>query len=118
MLEGILTLLTLQLIGELISRFFQLPVPGPVLGMMLLAVTLLVHQRVPAGLRSFAEGLLKHLPFLFVPAGVGLMLHMELLKREGLLILIALIGSSTLAIVITALLFKTLANLKGRQPHE
>lgn len=102
MLAGFIILLSCQLIGELIVRGLDLPFPSPVVGMVLLLLGLIVYGRVPDGLRQVSEGLLKHLALLFVPAGVGLMVHFQLIAQDWLSILLALLLSSVLAILASA----------------
>ncbi|MBR9829864.1 MAG: CidA/LrgA family protein [Oceanospirillales bacterium] len=108
MLAGLLLLLGCQLLGEWIVLALALPVPGPVMGMVLLLVGLVVHGKVPGWLRVPAEGLLRHLALLFVPAGVGLMVHAELIAAEWLVILVALVLSTVVTILVTALVLKRL----------
>ena len=86
-LRGLAWLLLLQSIGELLSRGLSLPFPGPVIGMMLLLVTLrwpVVREPVAA----CADFLLTHLSLLFVPVGVGVMTHLSLVSQYGGLSLI------------------------------
>ena len=104
MLIGFLVLLLFQFVGELVVTIAGMPVPGPVVGMVLLLVALVLNGSVPDYLRIPSEALLKHLALLFVPAGVGLMTHFGLLKQDWLAILIALIVSTALTIVVTALI--------------
>lgn len=104
MLVGFLILLLFQFAGELIVIALGVPVPGPVVGMVLLLVCLIVKGEVPESLRIPSEALLKHLALLFVPAGVGLMTHFSLLKADWLAILLALIISTGLTIIVTALI--------------
>ena len=106
-------LLGCQLAGEVLSLFLQLPIPGPVLGMLLLFTGLLVKRGVPAPLARVTEGLLEHLSLLFVPAGVGVMLHVSLLSDQWVILSVALGVSTTLTIVVTALVMRWLANHKG-----
>ena len=104
MLIGFLVLLVFQLIGELIVLAMAIPVPGPVVGMVLLLFCLILRGDVPEYLRLPSEGLLKHLALLFVPAGVGLMVHFNLLQKEWLAIMVALIISTFVTIVVTGLI--------------
>lgn len=108
MLAGLLLLLLCQLVGEWIVLALALPVPGPVMGMVLLLVGLIIVKRVPEAVRVSAEGLLRHLALLFVPAGVGLMVHAELIAAEWLVILLALVVSTVVTILVTALVLKYL----------
>ena len=101
-------LLVYQLIGEVLVQLLRLPVPGPVVGMLLLFVTLLMRGDAPASLRDTANGLLGHLSLLFVPAGVGVMLHFHRLATEWLPIIVALVASTVITIGVTALVMRAL----------
>jgi putative effector of murein hydrolase LrgA (UPF0299 family) len=98
-----------QLAGELLVAALALPLPGPVLGMALLFGGLLIHGALPDDLGAVADGLIGHLSLLFVPAGVGVMLHAELIARDWKAISIALVASTLLAIGVTALVMARLA---------
>ncbi len=102
MLETLAALLVFQTIGEVLSYALKLPVPGPVLGMILLLALLLARPATVERLRPTSLELLKHLSLLFVPAGVGVMLHMARIGREWLPIVVALVASTALAIGVTA----------------
>jgi len=108
MLGALTLLLVYQLIGEVIVQAAGLPVPGPVVGMLLLFLTLLARGSAPEWLRSTSQTLLSHLSLLFVPAGVGVMLHFRRLEAEWLPILAALVASTVLTIGVTALVMRAL----------
>lgn len=114
LVQGLLFVLLFQLFGELIVVSLGLSVPGPVLGMVMLLLLLLNRKQVPQPLRQVAEALLANLALLFVPAGVGLVLHFELLRTEWWIILLALVVSSLGAAVITATLFSLLIKRQRR----
>lgn len=103
MLEALATLLVFQTIGEVLSYLLRLPIPGPVLGMVLLLVVLLLRPNSAERLRPTSLELLKHLSLLFVPAGVGVMLHAARIGKEWLPIVASLLISTALAIAVTAL---------------
>lgn len=109
LLTGFTWLLLFQCAGEAVVRLASLPVPGPVAGMAMLAVALLIRGRPPAPMSVAADGLARHLSLLFVPAGVGVMLHVARLADEWLPIIVALGASTVLAIAATALTFEWLA---------
>ena len=112
-LSFITLLLTCQLIGEVVTRFLDLPLPGPVIGMLILLTGLLIRGRLPAGLETTAQGLLQHLSLLFVPAGVGVVTHVGLMADEWLPITAALVVSVTVTIAVTALVMAWLARRLG-----
>ena len=108
MLGAITLLLVYQLAGEVIVQLARLPVPGPVVGMLLLFLTLVWRGGTPAGLRDTSQGLLSHLSLLFVPAGVGVLLHFGRLGAEWLPVAVALVVSTVLTIGVTALVMRWL----------
>ena len=102
MIEALALLLAYQLIGEALAFSFGLPVPGPVLGMALLLATLALRPALLPRIKGTGTTLLSHLSLLFVPAGVGVMVHFARLSDEGVAIIAAVVGSTLLAIVATA----------------
>lgn len=111
-------LLLCQLIGEVFVVWSGLPVPGPVVGMLLLFTGLTLCGRVPEGLGRVTDGLLSHLSLLFVPAGVGVMLHIAMLRDEWLAISVALVLSTVLTIATTGLLMMVLVRWLDRRRRE
>ncbi len=101
MLTYITLIFCCQLIGELLVSFTGLPVPGPVIGMLLLFTGLLLHGRLPEDLGRVADALITNLSLLFVPAGVGVMLHLQLLGNELVPISIALVASTLITIAVS-----------------
>lgn len=102
MLNGFTGLLLLQLAGEGIARSLSLPLPGPVIGFMLLLVVLRMRPRWIAPLKLAADGLLSHLSLLFIPAGVGVVMHLKAIREEGLAIAVALAVSTLVGLAVTA----------------
>jgi len=114
MLPGLTWLLVFQCLGEVLVRSTGVPVPGPVVGMLLLFFALRMRRSTPESLALAADGLLRHLSLLFVPAGVGVMLHVSRLADEWMAILAALIASTVVAIAATALTMRALIRRRGR----
>ena len=54
-------ILICQLIGESMVSALHLPVPGPVLGMAILFVGLIMRGEIPNELGKVADGLISHL---------------------------------------------------------
>lgn len=103
MLNYFILLLGCQFLGEVTVRFLHLPFPGPVVGMLMLFIYLIINQGVPKQLEDVSQVLLKHLSLFFVPAGVGVMAHFELLKTDAWPLIIAIIVSTAVGIVVTGL---------------
>ncbi|KMQ76105.1 CidA/LrgA family protein [Marinobacter subterrani] len=105
-LNGITLLLVYQLVGEITVRLLGLPIPGPVLGMVMLFITLLIRGRTPASVDQASSALLSHLSLLFVPAGVGMMAHFGRIADEWVPITLALLLSTVITMVATALIMQ------------
>lgn len=106
-LRGLTLLLLCQSAGEALSRLARLPLPGPVIGMLLLWVLLQVPL-VRAPIAAAAEPLLQHLSLLFVPVGVGVVTHVGLLGQFGGRMLVAVLLSTWLGLVVAALVLRAL----------
>ncbi|MFZ2852848.1 MAG: CidA/LrgA family protein [Rhodocyclaceae bacterium] len=116
MLSALTLLLLLQLIGEVFVQFFALPVPGPVIGLVLLFAGLLLRGRLGDDLRNTANTLLQHLSLLFVPAGAGVMIHAGRVADEWLALGAALVGSTLLSMAATALTLKFFLRNRATKP--
>lgn len=115
MLVGWLVLLVSLLAGELLSTKLGLPLPGPVLGMAILALALGVQRRATPSVERAADSLLAHMPLLFVPAGVGALQFWPQLKGAWLPVAVTLLVGTTLTLAVTALTFKLCVALQGRR---
>jgi holin-like protein len=115
MINAFLALLICQLLGETASRALALPLPGPVLGMILLIGLLSVSPALAATVRPVAQAILSHMSLLFVPAGVGVVGHFGAFGGQGGPILLAVIASTIAAIAVGALTFATVARLTGNK---
>lgn len=106
-LRGFACLLLLQAAGEGLVHALHLPFPGPVLGMLLLLPAL---QWAPlrGPVQAAAELLLEHLSLLFVPVGVGVIVHLDLVARYGLRLVAIIVVSTWLGMAVTALLLRFL----------
>jgi holin-like protein len=107
-LHALALLLAFQLIGEAATFALALPVPGPVLGMTLLLAAVALRRELLARMKPTTGTLLTHLSLLFVPAGVGVMVHGARLAAEGLAIVAAIVVSTVLALAATALTVRAL----------
>lgn len=101
-LRGLAWLLVFQSIGEVLSRGFSLPLPGPVLGLILL-VPALRFALVREPVAECADFLLAHLSLLFIPVGVGVMTHLALLSQYGGRMLVVIALSTWIGLAVTAL---------------
>ena len=106
-LTGFAWLLSLQTVGEVLSRGLSLPLPGPVIGMVLLLLAL-ASARVREPVSRCAEFLLSHLSLLFVPVAVGVMAYLPLLRQYGVRLLVVLVLSTWIGLAVTALVLRFL----------
>ncbi len=105
MITGLTWLLGCQLVGEVLVRLTGAPVPGPVVGMLILFLLLEVrrhrgHDTTRATVVRAGDGLLRHLQLFFVPAGVGVVAYASTLREDALPIAVALVGSWLLGLAV------------------
>jgi holin-like protein len=104
-LQGLALLLLLQAAGEAIAHASGLPFPGPVIGMVLLLVTV-QWRPLRAAVQAAADVLLAHLSLLFVPVGVGVITHLDLVSQYGFRLLAVIVLSTWIGLAVTALVLK------------
>ena len=103
MIGGLLVLLACQLAGQLVADTLGLPVPGPVLGLVLLLGWLRVREPADdSGLARVCGALLRHLQLLFVPAGVGVVQYLSLLAGSAVPLMLGLVVSWVVALRVAA----------------
>lgn len=105
MLRAIALLLVCQLVGESVHRLTGLPLPGPVIGMIVLVAWLALIPRERPELTTVCAWLTAHLALMFVPAAVGLINEGHALSLYGVGLVVATIASTVLTMVVTALIF-------------
>ncbi|WP_319773203.1 CidA/LrgA family protein [Breoghania sp.] len=116
MIAALTLLLLCQLGGEIIVRLLALPLPGPVAGLILLAIGLAIFGRVPESLRSISTGILRNLALMFVPASVGIITQVDRLESYGLVLAVSVVVSTLAAMAVTALVFRW-ATLRITRPE-
>lgn len=117
MINTLLILLLYQLIGEVITRTTAIPIPGPVVGMLLLFVTLMVKEPLAATIEPTTQFILQNLTLLYVPAAVGIIVHLPLIQREGAPIILTLLVSSLITLSVTAGLMNFLLGKFQKPAH-
>lgn len=116
-LLGLAILLLAQMVGLALEQLLGLPVPGVVLGLVLIAVLGLVRptRAVVRAAEPAATPLLQHLQLLFVPPGVGIVLELESLAENALPIALAVGGSFALTLVVAGHLLQALLRRQDRR---
>lgn len=116
MINGVMWLLGCQLVGEVVVRLLGLPLPGPVLGMLVL-FTVLVLRRPPddAPVLRTSDALLRHLQLFFIPAGVGIVVLLGTVREEAVPIAVGLVGSWVLGLAVVGWLVTLLRPRESRE---
>jgi holin-like protein len=121
-LQGLALLLLLQTTGELIVRGLGIGLPGPVLGLAML-LPALGWAPVARRVEAVAAVLLQHLSLLFVPVGVGVIVHLGALAPLGWKLGVVIVVSTWVGMTVTALVLRALlggrsgsADGDGRRP--
>ena len=118
MLKSVFIILLYQLIGELFQKFFGLSIPGPVIGLVLLLLTLLLIQKrqrvvpIKEDLFNSAEILLDYLPLLFIPVGVGVVMHLSLLEDNLASVVLVIILGTLLTLALTGYVMEKILRKK------
>ena len=102
MLKGIITLLIFQFIGECIAKLFELLVPGPVIGMILMLIFLMIRKSSFASLDSAVFLHLRYLPMLFIPAAMGIITQVDIISKEFWAIFVSLFIGTIIALAFSA----------------
>lgn len=118
MVPGLVIILSFQLVGEVASRGLGLPVPGPVIGLLLLVAACAIRPALAEKLRPVVQMLLSHLSLFFVPAGVGVVAQLGVLRDNAVALGMAILLSTLAAIIAGALAFRVVAYLTGVDDDE
>ncbi|MDA9914378.1 CidA/LrgA family protein [Alphaproteobacteria bacterium] len=115
MLNSIFTIFLFQLVGEFIQKFLEISIPGPVIGLILLLTVLLIKNKYFNASTNFqndlirsCESLLNYLPLLFIPVGVGVVMHLTLLEDNLISVITIIILGTLLTLAITGFIMEKL----------
>jgi len=114
MLRAIFIIFFFQLLGEALKKFFEMLIPGPVIGLILLLITLIFLKRfktrainnLKSDVLNTSNYILSYLSLLFVPIGVGVVMHLSYLENNLFKVLIIVFISTVLTIGLTAFLME------------
>lgn len=93
-----LFIISFTFLGEIISKVGHLPVPGSVIGMLLLFAALYFKLVKVDDVESVGTFLLDNLSIFFLPAGVGIMVYFPVIKDHWLSLLIVLVSTTILTL--------------------
>ena len=114
MIQALTVLFLCQLVGEIAVRLMGIAFPGPVLGMALLVAILAVRPQAQPAIEGAADGILRNLSLLFVPAAVGVVQQAGLIRANWIAISLALVVSTLLTLVVTVATFRAVVRLQQR----
>lgn len=116
LLRGFSWLVFFQLLGTVLNHLFLPILPGPIIGLLLLLVYLLIRGHVSEPLLAASGGILPYLPLLLIPPSVGVMVLADVLLGHFWAIVGALLLSLMLSIAFSAWLMQKL--IDRRQTEE
>lgn len=108
--------LFLLLVGETLSALVLPIVPGPIVGMGLLLVVLIVRRGVPEAFVAPANGLVGMLTLFIMPASLGILADWQQLGDRWPLYLGVAAGGAVLSAVVAALLAAALVGARRDPP--
>ena len=118
MIAYLSVILLCQLAGEILARLLRLPVPGPVIGMVILFCGLYLRGALPDELETVTGFLHRYLALLFVPAGVGIITSLELLRRAWLPLAGAIVIGTALTIATTGIIMQAVNRRRQAEQGE
>ncbi len=118
MIRGMALLLLFLFLGEAASTAWNVPIPGSVIGMVLLLAALCAGIVRHEWIKEASELLLSHMALFFVPAGVGVMVYFDLIGREWLPIVVAMVVSTFVVMAVTGWVEARLEKREGRRHVE
>lgn len=118
LLRGLTWLVLFQLLGTVVNVLLLPMLPGPIIGMVLLFVALLVRGSASDSIQLAASSLLRYLPLLLVPPAVGVMVYTEAILEDFWAIVGALVISLVLSLVFTGWLMQLLIRRQKRNKEK
>ncbi|AAK78590.1 holin-like protein [Clostridium acetobutylicum] len=114
-LKQLMIILSAYFLGVIIQLVFNLPIPGTVLGLILLFLALYTKIIKVEMIEDICDVLISHMSFFFVPAGVGLMTSFGILKGKWLKLMTIVIISTILVWIVTAYVVNFLRKVLTRE---
>ncbi|MBT2291159.1 CidA/LrgA family holin-like protein [Paenibacillus albidus] len=114
-LAQIALLYVFYMAGDYLQKLLHLPIPGSIVGLLLLFV-LLLCKVIPVRFIDYgASAILSYLPLFFIPATAGIVNHMDIFSGRGVLLILVLVVSTALTIGVAAHSSQWLAALSSRR---
>jgi holin-like protein len=114
-LRELLIVLAMYFSGEILTIFFNLPVPGNIMGMILLLILLCTNVIKLEMVDTVSNFFLDHLAFFFIPAGVGLLTSLSVIKDSYIRLLIVCFLTTVITISVTALVVEFMTKEEDKE---
>ncbi|MBC5626428.1 CidA/LrgA family protein [Clostridium sp. NSJ-49] len=111
-------ILVLYFIGELISKTFNIPIPGNIIAMILLFVSLCTGIIKVEKVDDISTFFLDHLAFFFIPAGVGLINSFDSIKSSAIQIIIICIITTIIVMAVTGIIVQFTSNMLAKKKED
>ena len=119
MLKGIPCLMLFYLLGEGLARLTEAPIPGAVIGMVMMFAALRLSRRTtPLWLEQSSQFFIRYLALFFLPAAVGLFFLPESFDNQWPAILGAIVLATLISLGATALLLNRLVQASSDKEQE
>ena len=119
MLRSLFIIFFFQLLGEAIQKFFEINIPGPVIGLILLLLVFIFFiknaspfRKIKKEISETSHQIIKYLSLLFVPIGVGVVMHINYLGDNLFKILAIIIIGTLSTLVFVAYVMEKIINLE------
>lgn len=114
----LILIIGMYIIGDILSTALHLPIPGNILGMIILLILLSTNVIKLEHVEDVSNFLLSHLSFFFIPAGVGLIASFHLIKSSFIQIILICIITTILTIGVTGKIVDMLLSNKEKVTKE
>lgn len=115
LLREMLIILAVYFVGEALSKFFHLPIPGNILGMLILLFLLCTKIVKVEMIDKVSTFLLDHLAFFFIPAGVGIVTAFNVLRGNTIKLLIVAVVSTFIIMAVSGIVVQFVINLSEKK---
>ena len=102
-LRQLAIILVICFVGEALNKLLNIPIPGNVIGMIIMLIALLSGVLKLEAIEDVTDFLLKHLAFFFVPAGVGIISSMDIIASNLIPLISVILLSTTVVMVVTGI---------------
>lgn len=117
MIEGFMVLLLFQLMGEAVAHLAHWPVPGPIIGLMLLLAWAWLGGRLNESTVNVARGLMGNLGLMFVPVAAGILFQLHSLGASAWHVGWVVVVATAVTLVATATVFTWLSRWSTKAPR-